>query len=83
VAVTDDTDTELSKLFIETGMDLATLPAIATPDDLAPVVKKSPAALAQDRYHRRGIPYVKYGRSVRYLRADVARYLLANRSGVA
>nr|WP_232425857.1 helix-turn-helix domain-containing protein [Mycobacterium sp. JS623] len=38
------------------------------------------AALAQDRYRRGGIPYVKFGRRVRYLRADVARYLAANRS---
>jgi hypothetical protein len=63
-----------------TGIDLSTLPAIATARELAPVMGTTEAALAQDRYRRGGIPYVKFRRRVRYLRADVARYLVANRS---
>ena len=30
----------------------------------------------QDRYLRRGIPYLKLGRRIRYVRAQVAKYLL-------
>ena len=79
--IQDLTDTELSRLFIDTGIDLSTLPAIATARELAPVMGTTEAALAQDRYRRGGIPYVKFGRRVRYLRADVARYLAAHRTG--
>jgi hypothetical protein len=81
MAIQDLTDTELSRLFIDTGIDLSTLPAIATARELAPVMGTTEAALAQDRYRRGGIPYVKFGRRVRYLRADVARYLLTHRMG--
>jgi hypothetical protein len=81
MAIQDLTDTELSRLFIDTGIDLSTLPAIAKPRELAPVMGTTEAALAQDRYRRGGIPYVKFGRRVRYLRADVARYLLTHRIG--
>jgi hypothetical protein len=80
--IQDLTDTELSRLFVDTGIDLSTLPAIATARELAPLMGTTEAALAQDRYRRGGIPYIKFGRRVRYLRADVARYLIAHRHGV-
>ena len=35
MAIQDLTDTELSRLFIDTGIDLSTLPAIATARELA------------------------------------------------
>lgn len=35
--------------------------------------------LANDRYLGRGIPYVKYGSRVYYLRSDVIAFLAANR----
>src|SRR6476660_9856865 len=76
-------DAELTKLYADTGIDLSMLPAVIKPDELAPVMGTSVSALAQDRYRNIGIPYVKYGRRVRYLRADVARYLAANRTGSA
>lgn len=79
--IEDLTENELARLFIDTGIDLSTLPAISTSRQLAPVVGTTEAALAQDRYRRCGIPYIKFGRRVRYLRADVARYLMTNRSG--
>jgi hypothetical protein len=44
-------------------------------------LQKTVDALAQDRYRDRGIPYIRVGRRIRYLRADVARYLIANRHG--
>jgi hypothetical protein len=47
------------------------LPPIATPTQLAKAVQTTVDALAQDRYRRRGIPHVKIGGRVRYLRADV------------
>lgn len=76
----DQTDQELSRLYIDTGIDLSTLPVMAKARELAPVMGTTEAALAQDRYRGGGIPYVKVGRRVRYLRVDVARYLAANRS---
>jgi hypothetical protein len=72
---------ELTNLYADTGIDLSMLPAISTAEELAPVLSTTVSALAQDRYRGRGIRYVKFGRRVRYLRADVARYLAANRSG--
>jgi hypothetical protein len=57
------------------------LPAIATAVQVAKVVQTSVDALAQDRYRGRGIPHVKIGGRVRYLREDVLAYLTANRVG--
>ena len=76
----DAADTELAKLYNETGIDLSLLPAVIMPEELADALRTTVGALAQDRYMSRGVPHVKYGRRVRYLRADVARYLAANRS---
>lgn len=77
--VADRTDDALAELFIDTGIDLSTCPAVMDAEELAPVVNKPVGALANDRYRNVGIPYVKYGRRIRYLRVDVARYLIANR----
>lgn len=47
-------------------------------------MRTSAASLAQDRYLKRGIPFVKYGKRVRYLRQDVLDFLAANRvEGIA
>jgi hypothetical protein len=81
--VKDITETELSKLYVDTGIDLSTLPAISAPDELAPVLRVTVGSLANERYRRVGIPYVKHGKRVRYLRADVVRYLIANRKTYA
>jgi hypothetical protein len=61
-------------------VDLSSLPAVMDTEQLAPVLGMTPAALAQDRYRYGSIPYVKIGRRVRYLRADVARYLVTHRN---
>lgn len=71
---------ELAKLYNETGIDLSQLPAVIVPEELAGALRTTVGALAQDRYMGRGVPHVKYGRRVRYLRADVARYLAEHRS---
>jgi hypothetical protein len=81
VAHEDLADAGLAKLLRQTGTDLSTIPAVMNTKQLAPVLGTTPAALAQDRYRRRGIPYVKVGRRVRYLRADVCRYLIEHRRG--
>lgn len=57
------------------------LPPVATASQVAAVVQTTVDALAQDRYRRRGIPYVKISGRVRYLRADVLKYLSDNRIG--
>jgi hypothetical protein len=81
MAVADIADEALAQLYIETGVDLSQLPPIMTAAELAPALKTTVMSLANERYRRVGVPYVKHGRRVRYLRADVARYLLANRRG--
>ena len=62
-------------------LGLGDIPPIATASQVARVVQTTVDALAQDRYRRRGIPYVKIGGRVRYLRDDVIAYLSANRIG--
>lgn len=57
------------------------LPPIATAAQVAKVVQTTVDALAQDRYRRRGIPHVKIGGRVRYIRSDVLKFLAANRIG--
>jgi hypothetical protein len=71
---------EVAELYDKTRIDLSMLPAIMTAEELAGAIRSSVGALAQDRYLRRGIPYLKLGRRVRYVRAEVARYLLAAHS---
>lgn len=79
MAVADLAEAELAKLFADTGIDLSALGPVVKPQELAPIIRTTVDALAQDRYRRTGIPYVKLGRRVRYLRVDVARYLTAHR----
>lgn len=57
------------------------LPPVATAPQVAKFVQTTPDALAQDRYRRRGIPYVKIGGRVRYMREDVLNFLAQNRTG--
>ncbi|MGO9100439.1 MAG: DNA-binding protein [Mycobacterium sp.] len=63
---------------------LAELPEYMTPLEVARVVRKTPASLAQDRYLGRGLPYIKVGTEknarVLYARADVAAFLAAHRN---
>jgi hypothetical protein len=81
VQVPDLTEPELANIFNDTGIDVSVLPAIARPRELAAALGVTEAALAQDRYRRCGIPYIKLGQRVRYLRADVARFLMNHRNG--
>ncbi len=73
------TPADVEQLLAETGIDLSALPPIITPDELAAAFKTTPAALAQERYRGVGMPYVKWGSRIRYLRTDIARFLADNR----
>jgi hypothetical protein len=55
------------------------LPPVITPSVVAAFMHTTINSLAQDRYLGRGIPFVKFGKRVRYLRSDVLAYLAANR----
>lgn len=51
------------------------LPELATPKQVAEFLGVTEAALAQDRYLKKGITYVKDGKRIRYFRDDVLAYL--------
>jgi hypothetical protein len=63
---------------------LTDMPEYMTPQEVAQVVRKTVDSLAQDRYLKRGLPYIKVGTEekarVLYARADVAAFLAANRT---
>jgi hypothetical protein len=83
MAYEDVIDAELAELLRQTGIDLSPLPPIMTTKQLASALEMSEDALTQERY-RAGdttIPFIKLGRKVRYLRADVARHLVTHRNG--
>lgn len=62
-------------------LTLQELPPVATAPQVAAVLQTTVDALSQDRYRRRGVPWVKVGGRVRYLRADVLKFLADNRIG--
>jgi hypothetical protein len=47
--------------------------------ELATILKSSVAKLRRDRWLGRGIPYLKNGRSVRYLETDILKFIEDNR----
>jgi hypothetical protein len=59
------------------------LPHVSKAEQVALVMQTTVDALAQDRYRARGLPYVKIGGRVRYIREDVLKYLADNRIGGA
>ncbi|TVS85547.1 helix-turn-helix domain-containing protein [Mycobacterium helveticum] len=59
---------------------MAIEPELLTAKQLSDYLGVSEASLAQDRYLSRGIPFVKVGKRVRYMRADVEDYLTAHRT---
>lgn len=60
--------------------DLPKLPEVMTARALSDYIGISEGSLANDRANGAGIPFVRIGRRIRYLRADVARYLAAHRT---
>lgn len=75
------TPSVLEKLIAELdrSIPLDVLPPVATSKHIATLIGTSDAALAQDRYQHKGIPYTKCGNRVRYLRTDVLAFLASNR----
>jgi hypothetical protein len=65
----------------EAGLDipLDVLPPVSLPAQVATLLQTTVDSLAQDRYRGRGIPFVKIGGRVRYLRQDVLDYLTTNK----
>ena len=57
--------------------------ALLTTEEVAHLTGLSRETLAQWRSQRRGIPYLKMGRSVRYALADVQAYLEGCRVSVS
>jgi hypothetical protein len=62
------------------SIDLGDLPPILTTKHLSQLLDKSLDSLAQERWLGKGIPFVKYGSRVYYLRDDVAAYLVTHRT---
>ena len=58
MAVADRIDDELAKLYIDTGIDLSSLPDIMTADQLASAVQKTVDALATEMA-RQGFPFAQ------------------------
>lgn len=59
------------------------LPELLTPKEVAGWLAISEASLAQDRFMKTGIPYIKVGKRVRYRRDDIISFLDANRYEVS
>ncbi len=55
------------------------LPKSLNEKELASALNSSVAKLRRDRWLGQGIPYVKNGRSVRYLETDVLKFIEENR----
>jgi hypothetical protein len=58
---------------------LADVPAVLTPKQLGELLDKSTDALCQERWLGKGIPFIKYGGRIYYLRSDVTAFFAANR----
>ncbi len=64
-------------------MPIAVLPDLLTPEKVAEITGLSIDTLAQWRSQRRGLPYLKIGRAVRYDPEDVQEYLEGCRVSVS
>ncbi|GAB5896081.1 helix-turn-helix domain-containing protein [Mycolicibacterium mageritense] len=62
---------------------MADLPSLMTAKQLADYLQTTEAALAQDRYLGRGVPFTKIGKRVRYQREQVVKFLADNTFGGA
>lgn len=52
---------------------------LLSPKEVAKLIGRAEQTLANERSTRRGLPYVKIGRSIRYKLADVLSYAEARR----
>ena len=61
-------------------MTLDEMPDFLKPAEAAALLRTTTNTLQQDRYLRRGVPYIKIGGRILYARADILAFLVANRS---
>lgn len=52
---------------------------LLTEVETSKVVSKAVQTLRNDRHNRRGIPYIRIGRSIRYSLIDIEEYINKNR----
>jgi excisionase family DNA binding protein len=64
-------------------MPIGVLPDLLTPEEVAEITGLSRETLAQWRSQKRGIPYLKIGRAVRYDSIEVQAYLEGCRVSVS
>lgn len=55
------------------------LPKSINEKELAITLRSSVAKLRRDRWLGQGVPYIKNGRSVRYLESDILKFIEENR----
>jgi hypothetical protein len=55
------------------------LPKAVTEKEAARILSLSVQTLRNNRHQHKGLPYIKLGRSVRYLTADLINHLQTNR----
>jgi hypothetical protein len=55
------------------------IPQAVNEHEAAQIFRKSVQTLRNERFLKKGCPYVKLGRSVRYLISDINNYLVQNR----
>jgi hypothetical protein len=60
-------------------MTLHEMPELLKPAEAAVFLRTTTNTLQQDRYLRRGVPYIKLGGRVLYRRTDILAFLDANR----
>jgi hypothetical protein len=54
-------------------------PVYLTEKEVSAITKQALSTLRNDRHHRRGFPYVKLGKSIRYNLADVIERMESNK----
>ena len=60
-------------------MNADLIPQAIDEHEAAAILNKSVYTMRNERFLRKGCPYVKMGRSVRYLIEDIREYLIKNR----
>ena len=65
---------------MEARMTLNEMPELLKPAEAAQLLRTITNTLQQDRYLRRGAPYIKIGGRILYAREDIRSFLAANRN---
>lgn len=60
-------------------MQLQQLEQLIDEKQLAEITGKALQTIRNDRCKKKGVPYIKLGRSIRYSLSDIARYIDENR----